>query len=383
MSTTMSFDRLLSILLKDDTLGERIVPIIPDEARTFGLEPLFRQCGIYAPEGQKYEPVDISQLIYYREARDGQILEEGITEAGSLASFIAAGTSYANLELPMIPFYLFYSMFGFQRAGDMIWAAADAQAKGFLLGCTAGRTTLNGEGLQHQDGHSQLVATTVPSLRAYDPAFAYEVAVIVQDGLRQMYQEGTSTFYYLTLYNQNYPMPAMPEGAEEGILRGMHVVGHREVEAEPAVERRPQLLASGPLMLEAQRAQRMLAEQFSVPSDLWSVTSYSELRREAVAVERWNLLHPAESPRRPFLRQTLADIAGPFVAVSDFTALVPEQIRPWIPGPYRTLGTDGFGRSDTKPACADTLRSTRNSWCSRRSQRLPIAEALTVTSCPA
>jgi pyruvate dehydrogenase E1 component len=254
-STTMSFGRLLSTLLKDKKIGGRVVPSIPDEARTFGLEPLFRQCGIYAPGGQRYEPVDVSQLIYYREAEDGQILEEGITEAGAMGSFIAAGTSYATRERPVIPFYLFYSMFGFQRVGDLIWAAGDARAKGFLLGCTAGRTTLNGEGLQHQDGHSQLVATTVPRLLSYDPAYAYEVAVIVQEGLRRMYEEGESIYYYVTLCNQNYPMPAMPDGAREGILRGIHPVGGREVEGEPATRLRPQLLASGPTVLEAARAQ--------------------------------------------------------------------------------------------------------------------------------
>jgi pyruvate dehydrogenase E1 component len=349
-STTMSFGRSLRTMLKDENIGERVVPIIPDEARTFGLEPLFRQCGIYAPGGQKYEPVDVSQLIYYREAEDGQILEEGITEAGSMGSFIAAGTSYASLELPMIPFYLFYSMFGFQRVGDLIWAAADAQAKGFLLGCTAGRTTLNGEGLQHQDGHSQLVATTVPRLLAYDPAYAYEVAVIVQDGLKRMYRDGESIFYYLTLYNQSYPMPAMPEGAEEGILRGIHQVGSRDVDGDPVTGLRAQLLTSGPMVLEAERAQEILADHYRVPSDLWSVTSYSQLRREAAAAQRWNQLHPKEDPRTSYVEQRFDGLEGPFVAVSDFVTLVPEQIRPWVPGRYCTLGTDGFGRSDTKKA---------------------------------
>jgi pyruvate dehydrogenase E1 component len=349
-STTMAFGRMLRTMLKDEEIGERIVPIIPDEARTFGLEPLFRQCGIYASRGQKYEPVDSSQLIYYRESEDGQILEEGITEAGSMGSFIAAGTSYASLETPMIPFYLFYSMFGFQRVGDLIWAASDALSKGFLLGCTAGRTTLNGEGLQHQDGHSQLIATTVPRLMSYDPAFAYEVAVIVQDGLRRMYADGESIFYYLTLYNQNYPMPAMPEGAEEGILNGIHLIGQRNVDGQPATQRRPQLLASGPMVLEAERAQEILGNQFGIPCDLWSATSYCQLRRDAAAAERWNLLHPEETRRGSHLEDCFRGRQGPFVAVSDFVSLVPEQIRPWIPGRYLTLGTDGFGRSDTKPA---------------------------------
>ena len=349
-STTMAFGRMLSTMLKDESIGKRIVPIIPDEARTFGLEPLFRQCGIYAPGGQKYEPVDKSQLIYYREAHDGQILEEGITEAGAMGSFIAAGTSDATLETPMIPFYLFYSMFGFQRVGDLIWAASDAQTKGFLLGCTAGRTTLNGEGLQHQDGHSQLVATTVPRLVAYDPAYAYEVAVIVQDGLRRMYAEGESIFYYLTLYNQNYPMPAMPEEAEEGILNGIHLIGQRNVDDQPATQRRPQLLASGPMVLEAERAQDILGDRFGVASDLWSVTSYCQLRRQATAAQRWNLLHPQEPERTGYLEECFQGREGPFVAVTDFVSLVPEQIRPWVPGRYLTLGTDGFGRSDTKQA---------------------------------
>ena len=349
-STTMSFGRMLGTMLKDERIGNRIVPIIPDEARTFGLEPLFRQCGIYAPGGQKYEPVDSSQLIYYREAEDGQILEEGITEAGSMGSFIAAGTSYASLNEPMIPFYLFYSMFGFQRVGDLIWAAADAQTKGFLLGCTAGRTTLNGEGLQHQDGHSQLVAPTVPRLLAYDPAFAYEVAVIVQEGLRRMYQDEESIIYYLTLYNQSYPMPAMPERAREGILRGMYAVCSIEIEGERTVSSRPQLLASGPLFQEAERAQILLAERFGIASDLWSVTSYSQLQREAAEVHRWNALHPNEKPRTSYLEEVLQEVPGPFVAVSDYVRLVPEQIRPWIPEPYHTLGTDGFGRSDTRQA---------------------------------
>lgn len=349
-STTMSLDRILHKLLQDEPLGKRIVPIIPDEARTFGLEPLFSKYGIYAPDGQKYEPVDSDQLIYYREIENGQVLEEGITEAGSMGSFIAAGTSYASLETPMIPFYLFYSMFGFQRVGDMIWAAADAQAKGFLLGCTAGRTTLNGEGLQHQDGHSQLIAATVPRLLAYDPAYGYEVAVILQNGMKRMYQDEESIFYYLTLYNQNYPMPTMPEGSEEGILRGIHQVGRHDIEGESSVQLRPQLLASGPMVLEAERAQQILADRFRVSSDLWSVTSYSQLRREAAAVDRWNQLHPQETRKTSYLETCFNGLQGPFVAVTDFIAMVSEQIRPWVPGDYYTLGTDGFGRSDTRKA---------------------------------
>ncbi|MBN2296017.1 MAG: pyruvate dehydrogenase (acetyl-transferring), homodimeric type, partial [Pirellulales bacterium] len=347
-ATTMSLGRMLHKMLRDKNIGRRIVPIIPDEARTFGLEPLFRECGIYSPCGQKYEPVDSSQLIYYREAEDGQILEEGITEAGAMGSFIAAGTSYAILETPMIPFYLFYSMFGLQRVGDLVWAASDAQAKGFLLGCTAGRTTLNGEGLQHQDGHSQLTAASIPRLISYDPAYGYEVAVIVQDGLRRMYEDQESVFYYLTLYNQSYPQPPMPEGAAEGILRGMYKIQHYKPQGVPPRRRRPQLLASGPLVLEAERAAKILTERFSYEVDVWSVTSYSQLRREAMAVDRWNRLHPSNKRRSSYVQQCMQGIDGPIVAVSDFVAMVPEQIRAWVPGRYCTLGTDGFGRSDTR-----------------------------------
>ncbi len=349
-STTMSFGRLLSAMLKNKQIGPRIVPIIPDEARTFGMEPLFRQCGIYAPGGQKYEPVDVKQLISYREASDGQILEEGITEAGSMGSFIAAGTSFATLEVPLIPFFLFYSMFGFQRVGDLIWAAADAQAKGFLLGCTAGRTTLSGEGLQHQDGHSHLVATTVPRLIAYDPAYAYEVVVIIQDGLRRMFKDQESIFYYMTLYNENYPMPGMPEGAREGILRGIHRIHSQELTEEARTEPRPQLLASGPLVREAERAQSILAEEYRIATDLWSVTSYNQLYRDATAADRWNRLHPQEKPRTCYLTDQFHNLKGPFIAVTDYVRLVPEQIRPWVPGRYVTIGTDGFGRSDTRQA---------------------------------
>ncbi|MEX2288253.1 MAG: pyruvate dehydrogenase (acetyl-transferring), homodimeric type [Planctomycetaceae bacterium] len=346
-ATTMAFGRLLSILLKHPEIGDRIVPIIPDEARTFGLEALFRQCGIYASSGQLYEPVDVGQLMYYREAQDGQVLEEGITEAGAMSSFIAAGTAYAHLATPMIPFFIYYSMFGFQRVGDLIWAAADARTKGFLLGATAGRTTLSGEGLQHQDGHSQLVATTVPNLKSYDPAFAYEVAVIIQDGMRRMYGEGEEIFYYLTLYNETYHMPPMPAGAEEGILKGMYRLPPLEEKSKPG-EPRPQLLGSGPIVREAQKAQKILSEKFGFSADVWNVTSYCELQREAEAVRRWNALNPQGEQRQSYLEHLLSGVAGPFIAVSDYVRLVPEQIRSWIPGSYTTLGTDGFGRSDTR-----------------------------------
>ncbi len=348
-ATTMVVARILALLLKNEQIGDRVVPIIPDEARTFGLEALFGKYGIYASGGQLYDPVDAGQLMYYREVQDGQILEEGITEAGAMSSFIAVGTSYAHLQTPMIPFFLYYSMFGFQRVGDLIWAAADSRAKGFLLGATAGRTTLQGEGLQHGDGHSQLMATTIPSLESYDPAYAYELAVIVQDGLRRMYAENESVFYYLTLYNETYAMPPMPEGVAEGILKGMYRLSS-VTPAESKSEARPQLFGSGPLLPEALRAQQILAEQFGIGSDVWSVTSYCRLRREALAVDRYNALHPTESPRRSYLQETLDGLADPFVAVTDYVKLVPDQIRQWVPGKYVTLGTDGFGRSDTRQA---------------------------------
>lgn len=348
-STTMSFDRLLNALLKDDNIGQRIVPIIPDEARTFGLETLFGHCGIYSPHGQRYDPVDAEKLIHYKEATDGQLLEEGITEAGAMSSFIAAGTSYSSLATPMIPFYLFYSMFGFQRVGDLIWAAADARAKGFLLGCTAGRTTLNGEGLQHQDGHSQLVATTVPTLQAYDPAYGYEVAVIVQDGLRRMYQDGETLLYYLTLYNQSGTMPAMPDHAHEGILRGMYQLSSVQAD-DDGQSPRPQLFGSGTILQEVLEAQQLLAENYGISSDVWSVTSYCQLRREAREIQRHNRLDAGGEPQRSYLEQVLNGRNGPFVAATDYVSLVADQIAPWVPGRYVTLGTEGFGRSDTKPA---------------------------------
>ncbi|MGE3316546.1 MAG: pyruvate dehydrogenase (acetyl-transferring), homodimeric type [Planctomycetaceae bacterium] len=345
-STTMAFGSLLSSLLKDKQIGKRIVPIIPDEARTFGMEGLFGQCGIYAHKGQLYEPVDAGAIMYYKEAKNGQILEEGINEAGAMSSFVAAGTAHSNLGVNMIPFYIYYSMFGFQRIGDLIWLAADARAKGFLVGGTSGRTTLNGEGLQHQDGHSQLIATTVPTLKAYDPAYAYELGVIIQDGLKRMYQENECTFYYLSVYNENYVMPEMPEGCTEGILKGIYKVssGPNGKKQGPKV----QLFGSGTILREALRAQEILAEKFSVSADVWSVTSYSELCREATAAERWNRLHPKEEKRQSYLEATLDGVEGPFIAVSDNIKLVADQIRRWIPGKYTVLGTDGFGRSDTR-----------------------------------
>ncbi len=343
-STTMSFVRILSKLLRDPVIGRRIVPIIPDEARTFGMDALFRQVGIYSPKGQLYEPVDRETLLYYQEAQDGQILEEGITEAGSMCSFIAAGTAYANLGFYMIPFYIFYSMFGFQRVGDLIWAAGDNKAKGFLLGATAGRTTLNGEGLQHQDGHSHILASTIPTLLAYDPAFAYEIAAILRDGMRRMYQESEDIFYYLTLYNENYAMPAMPEGVEEGIVKGLY----KFRKGKENGNFKAHIFGSGPLVREALRAQEMLAERYDVSADVWSATSYKLLRAEALQARRWNMLHPTSQPKRSYLETVLKKEEGVFVAVSDYMKIVPDQIAPWVPGGLTTLGTDGFGRSDTR-----------------------------------
>jgi pyruvate dehydrogenase E1 component len=344
VSSTMAFVRLLGHLLRDKQIGRRIVPIIPDEARTFGMDSLFREIGIYSPKGQLYEPVDRQSLLYYHEAKDGQILEEGITEAGSMSSFIAAGTAYSGHGVNMIPLFIYYSMFGFQRIGDLMWLAGDIKAKGFLLGATAGRTTLNGEGLQHEDGHSHLLASTIPNLLTYDPAFAYEIAVIIQDGLRRMYQEGEELFYYLTLYNENYSMPPMPEGVEDGILKGLY-----RFKAGPAKKKhRAQLLGSGPILRLVLAAQEILADRYNVSADVWSVTSYKQLRTDALRVRRWNMLHPTSAPRRSYVESAFDGQPGPFVAVSDYMKIVPDQIAPWVPGGLMTLGTDGFGRSDTR-----------------------------------
>jgi pyruvate dehydrogenase E1 component len=343
VSTTMAFVRLLTLMLRHPEIGRYVVPIVPDEARTFGMESLFRQIGIYSPHGQLYRPVDQEMFLYYKEARDGQILEEGITEAGSMASFTAAGTAWANLGLPMIPFYVYYSMFGYQRVGDLMWAFADSRGKGFLCGATAGRTTLAGEGLQHQDGHSQLLMTVIPTCAVYDPAYAYEIAVIVQDGLRRMYQEGEDRFYYLTLYNENYVQPPMPEGVREGILKGLYL--YRGPQNGPA---QVQLFGSGPILNEALRAQNLLAERYGVQAQVWSATSYCELRRDALAVERWNRLHPDQPARRPYLLEVLDGTEGPIIAATDYMKAVPDQIAPWLGGRLVSLGTDGFGRSDNR-----------------------------------
>jgi len=344
VSTTMAFVRLLSLLLRDAKIGDRIVPIIPDEARTFGMDALFREVGIYAPKGQLYEPVDRSSLLYYHEICDGQILEEGITEAGAMSSFIAAGAAYANLGQHLIPFYTYYSMFGFQRIGDLMWLAGDIKAKGFLLGATSGRTSLNGEGLQHQDGHSLILASTIPNLLTYDPAFAYEVAVIIHDGMRRMYAEGEAVFYYLCLYNDNYLMPPMPAGIEEGILKGLYCYARSPLESS----RRAHLFGSGPILNVAIKAQTILAERYGVTADVWSATNYKQLRTDALKARRWNMLHPLETPRKSYLESVLEKESGVFVAVSDNMKIVPDQIAPWVPGGLMTLGTDGFGRSDTR-----------------------------------
>ena len=346
MSTTMAFARLFSRLVRNEEIGNLLVPIIPDEARTFGMEPLFRQIGIYSHPGQLYEPVDAGNIAYYREARDGQLLEEGINEAGAMSSFIAAGTAYSAHGVNTIPFFIYYSMFGFQRIGDLIWAAADTRTKGFLLGGTAGRTTLNGEGLQHQDGHSHVLASTVPSIMAYDPAYSYEIAVIIQDGIRRMYQEQEDVFYYLTLGNEAYSMPDMPVGVDEGILKGIYKLkdGPKKKGAVKV-----QLFGSGSLLSEVLRAQEILAERFNISGDVWSVTSYKELRRDALACERWNMLHPTKRQKRPYISNVLEKAEGPIIAVTDYMKILPDMIRQWVPEELYAMGTDGFGRSETRP----------------------------------
>jgi pyruvate dehydrogenase E1 component len=346
-STTMGFARLIRNLLRDKAIGARVVPIIPDEARTFGMDGLFKEFEIYAALGQKYDPVDSAMLSSYKEDQDGQILEEGITEAGSMASFTAAGTSYATWGEPMIPFYIFYSMFGFQRTGDLIWAFGDSRGKGFMLGATAGRTTLNGEGLQHEDGHSLVLASTVPNLAAYDPAFAYEVAAIIRDGISAMYGEAPQDrFYYLTLYNENYEMPPMADGVADGIVRGLY----RFSAAPDGPRRRATIVFSGSAYLAAMEARNLLAAEHDVAAECWSATSYKALREEALSAERWNRLHPGKPARVPYVTECLSGSEGPVVAVTDFMKLVPDQVARWVPAPFTPLGTDGYGRSDTRPA---------------------------------
>jgi pyruvate dehydrogenase E1 component len=349
-STTMVFVNLLRRLMQNKEIGKWIVPIIPDEARTFGMEGMFTQFGIYSNQGQLYEPVDYKTLTRYREEKNGQLLEEGITEAGSVSSFIAAGNAYTTQGVPTIPFFIYYSMFGFQRIGDLIWAAADMRTRGFLLGGTAGRTTLMGEGLQHQDGQSHILASTVPNLVCYHPAYAYEIAAIIQDGIRRMYENGESIFYYMTLLNENYRQPPMPEdqGVQEGILRGMYRFRPAPAVKKPAVKVPVHLFGSGAILNEVLRAQGMLAERFGVAADVWSVTSYTELRRDALACERWNRLHPAQKPRHSYVENQLGKEQGIFLAASDFMKSLPEMITRWVPGGLISLGTDGFGRSDIR-----------------------------------
>ncbi|MDQ4035371.1 MAG: pyruvate dehydrogenase (acetyl-transferring), homodimeric type, partial [Chloroflexota bacterium] len=345
-STTMAFSRLVRNLVRDPQIGNRIVPIIPDEARTFGMDPLFKEVGIYNPLGQRYTPVDKELLLSYIEKADGQLLEEGITEAGSMSSFQAAGTSYATWGEPMVPFYTFYSMFGFQRTGDQVWAFGDARGRGFMMAATAGRTTLTGEGLQHTDGHSQLLASTVPNVVAYDPAFAYELAIVVREGIDRMYGErGEDVFYYVTLYNENWAQAAKPDGVDEGVVRGLY-----RFSAADSGERRVQILASGPILLQALRARDLLAEKYGVAADVWSATSFQQLRNDALDVERWNRLHPDAEQRVPYVRRCLDPTDGPIVAATDYMKAVPDMITRWIDRPYTVLGTDGFGRSDTRDA---------------------------------
>ncbi|MGB5735556.1 MAG: pyruvate dehydrogenase (acetyl-transferring), homodimeric type [Thiohalocapsa sp.] len=344
MSTTLALVRLLTVTLRDKEIGKFVVPIVPDEARTFGMEGMFRQLGIYSSIGQLYEPMDADQVMYYREDKKGQILQEGINEAGAMSSWIAAATAYANHGQAMIPFYIYYSMFGFQRIGDLAWAAGDMQARGFLIGGTAGRTTLAGEGLQHQDGHSHLLASTIPNCVSYDPAYAYELAVIVQDGLRRMYQEKQNCFYYITVMNENYPQPAMPEGVEDGIKRGIYRLHLGSAEYEPRV----QLLGSGTILREVIAAGELLENDFGIAADIWSVTSFNELRRDGIDVQRWNMLHPDEPPRQAYVSAQLADTSGPIVAATDYIRTHADQIRPYLSRRYSVLGTDGYGRSDMR-----------------------------------
>ncbi len=344
-STTMAFVRMLTALAKDKQIGKHIVPIVPDEARTFGMEGMFRQFGIYASKGQLYTPEDAGELMYYREDKQGQIIEEGINEGGAFCSWLAAGTSYSNHNTQMVPFYIYYSMFGFQRIGDFIWAGGDSQSRGFLIGGTAGRTTLAGEGLQHQDGHSLINASTVPNCVAYDPTYAYELAVIIQDGLRRMIGEQENVFYYVTCMNENYVHPPMPAGVEDGILKGLYLL---QVGGQGKI--RVQLMGSGTILREVLGAAELLIQDFGIPADVWSVTSFNELRRDALSVDRWNQLHPDTEPRKCYVEQTLGDRAGPYIAATDYMKIVPEQIQRWVPGRFVSLGTDGYGRSDARAA---------------------------------
>ena len=344
VSTTMSFVRTLTTLVKDKEIGQRIVPIIPDEARTFGMEGMFRQLGIYTAEGQKYVPHDSDQIMYYREDQAGQILEEGINESGAMSAWLACATSYSNNNYAMIPFYIFYSMFGFQRVGDLAWAAGDSQARGFLIGGTAGRTTLNGEGLQHEDGHSHVMANLIPNCVTYDPTYAYELTVIIQDGMRRMYEDKENKFYYITVMNENYTQPEMPIGCEEGIIKGMYLLN----EVKPKAKKRVQLLGSGTILREVEAAAEILAAEFGIGADVWSATSFNELGRNAQATSRWNMLHPEATPRKSYVEECLGSRKGPVVAATDYVKAFAEQIREVVPTTYKVLGTDGYGRSDSR-----------------------------------
>ena len=347
-STTMAFVRILNILVKDKSIGQRVVPIVADESRTFGMEGMFRQLGIWSSVGQLYTPQDADQLMYYKEDKNGQILQEGINEAGAMSSWIAAATAYSTHGVQMIPFFIFYSMFGFQRIGDLAWAAGDMRCRGFLLGGTAGRTTLNGEGLQHEDGHSHLSASTIPNCISYDPTFGYELAVIIQDGMRRMYQDQEDVYYYITVMNENYPHPEMPKDAEQGILRGMYLFRKSSEAISGDSTLRVQLLGSGTILREVIAAAEILDQDFGISADIWSVTSFNELRREALDVTRWNMLHPSEPARLSYVANCLKDCTGPVVAATDYMKIFADQIREFVPGRYKVLGTDGFGRSDTR-----------------------------------
>jgi pyruvate dehydrogenase E1 component len=347
ISTTMSFVRILTALLRDKEIGPRVVPIVPDESRTFGMEGLFRQVGIFSQVGQLYRPQDADQLMFYREDSKGQILQEGISEPGAMASFIAAGTSYSTSNVPMIPFFIYYSMFGFQRFGDLAWAAGDIRTRGFLIGGTSGRTTLNGEGLQHEDGHSHVLASTVPNCVSYDPTYAYELAVIVHAGLKRMLADNEDVYYYITTLNENYPHPAMPEGVEEGILKGAYKL--RDVLAKKRGGQTGlgvRLLGAGSMLREVEAAAELLAEEHGVPSEVWSVTSFTELRRDGLDVDRWNMLHPEAEPRVPYITGALAGGRGPIIASTDYMKVIADGVRPYVPARFKALGTDGFGRSD-------------------------------------
>lgn len=356
ISTTMAFVRLLSTLTKDKNIGERVVPIVPDEARTFGMEGMFRQLGIYSSAGQQYTPHDAGQIMYYKEDKKGQILEEGINEAGAMSAWLVAATSYSNYSCPMIPFYIFYSMFGFQRIGDLAWAAGDSQARGFLIGATAGRTTLNGEGLQHQDGHSHVLANTIPNCRTYDPSYSYELAVIIQDGLDRMYQKQENCFYYITTMNENYSHPDLPVGAEEGIIKGGYLLRPCDVKSNKTV----QLMSCGTILREAERAADILRDEYQVTAEVWSITSANELAREGQSVGRWNLMHPDQTPRKSYLTSILESHEGPVIAASDYMKNYFEQLRAFIPRSYTVLGTDGFGRSDTRSKLREFFEVDRN-----------------------